>query len=373
MSPEFDVAIVGAGPAGAAAARRLAQRGCRVVLLERTHFDLPRVGESLAPAIQPLLMDLGIWSEFMALSPLPSYGTRSAWGGADTQDYSHLMSPYGCGWHVDRSAFDRTLAETAVTAGAELRCGCVLGSCEATADGRWLLQFDQQETNDSTLVHARVLIDASGRGANLARRLGARRASFDRLVGVATLLGEVDASREGYILVESTPEGWWYTAPVPRDRMMTMLMTDSDLCGRAKLSVRTRWRELLAFAPTTAARVSGTVLWGPQIVSALSQRLRRSGRDARWIAIGDAALAVDPISGSGVIRALRSARAGADTALALLHDDEIWPHIEAYEAACDLECTAYLEERARYYGVEQRWPDQPFWQRRVEAIPRVAM
>ena len=63
-------------------------------------------------------------------------------------------------------------------------------------------------------LRARVLIDATGRATHLARWVGARRIVFDRLVGVATLFGEIDTSREGYILVETTPDGWWYSAPV---------------------------------------------------------------------------------------------------------------------------------------------------------------
>jgi flavin-dependent dehydrogenase len=366
MSTEFDIAILGAGPAGAATARQLAQSGCRVVLLERSQFETPRVGESLAPATQPLLVELGVWLEFMALLPLPSYGTRSIWGSADAQDHSHLMSPYGCGWHVDRLAFDRMLAQAAVTAGAELRCGSAIVHCEVMNDGRWLLRCNERGSRNSTALRARVLIDATGRGAHLARRLGAQRIIFDRLVGIAALFSGVDVSSEGFILVETSSEGWWYSAPVPPDRMITMLMTDSDLCGRSRLSVHRRWRELAASAPTTFARVPQTMLWGGRLFSAISQRLHRSELAAPWIAIGDAALAVDPISGSGVVRALRSARAGTEAALALLNGRSP-DTIKEYEARCDLECTVYLHERAMYYGIERRW-QSPFWRRRVTIL-----
>ena len=113
MSSDFDVAVVGAGPAGSATARWLALRGQRVALLERSRFDVPRVGESLAPAVQPLLVELGVWRQFLALKPLPSYGTRSHWGEATPRMHSHLLSPWGCGWHVDRRAFDLMLAQAA--------------------------------------------------------------------------------------------------------------------------------------------------------------------------------------------------------------------------------------------------------------------
>ena len=70
---------------------------------------------------------------------------------------------------------------------------------------------------------------------------------------------------------------------------------------------------------------------------------------------------MDPISGSGVVRALKTAHAGAGAGAALAVLDGDRSAIEAYEAARDDECTVYLVERERYYGAEARWPEAPFW------------
>jgi len=83
--------------------------------------------------------------------------------------------------------------------------------------------------------------------------------------------------------------------------------------------------------------------------------------------VGDAALAVDPTSGSGVVRALRTAWAAAEAAFAVLETGSA-DAIVRYEAERDLEYTHYLEERALYYSLERRWPDQPFWARRGATI-----
>jgi flavin-dependent dehydrogenase len=362
MADDYDVAVVGAGPAGSATARRLARSGCRVVLLERSRFDAPRVGESLAPSTNALLAELGVWPRFTGLHPLPSYGTRSAWGGSEPQSHSHLVSPYGCGWHVDRVAFDRMLAEAAADAGAELRCAttCV----RVDRDGCWLLSVTEDGRPVDEPVRARVLVDATGRAARIGRQLGGALAVFDRLVGVAALLDGVDVGEEGFVLVEATPDGWWYSAPTTTGQMVGMLMTDTDVCRGLRVSIPGRWHERLSATRLTAARVAGSVAWGPRVFPAASQRLRRTAYDARWIAVGDAALAVDPISGSGVVRALRTARAAATTVLAILTGDESCP-IAAYEAERDRECTQYLRERAQYYGAERRWDSAPFWRRRI--------
>ena len=367
----FDVVVVGAGPAGSATARRLAQGGCHVALVERTRFVAARMGESLAPNVQPLLRELGVWENFLVLRPLRSLGTRSVWGGdAELRTHSHLLSPWGCGWHVDRLAFDRMLAEAARTAGAVLLCGTTLVRCDVATDG-WVLTLvechDDRKEQQRLCLHAKVVIDATGRAARLAQGVGAKRMLFDHLVGVAAQFNLVQTAREGYVMVESTTDGWWYSAPIPDDRMMIMLMTDGDLCRRANLGSAPTWLSRLnTTLPTRERMASGTHSWGPRVFSAVSQRLRRPVDRAPWLAVGDAALAVDPISGSGVVRALHSARAAAEAALAILAGQT--PNaIDAYEANIDLECTNYLHERALYYAIEQRWPGSDFWQRRATA------
>ena len=68
-----------------------------------------------------------------------------------------------------------------------------------------------------------------------------------------------------------------------------------------------------------------------------------------------------------MLRALRTARAGADTIVEWLANPAS-DAIARYEAERDLDCTSYLEERAAYYALEERWPDQPFWARRAAAV-----
>ncbi len=371
----FDVAVVGAGPAGSATARRLAQRGWRVALLERTRFELPRVGESLAPDVQEPLRELGVWPEFMALAPLPSWGTVSLWGEAVQQSYSHLISPYGCGWHVDRRAFDHMLAGSAAAAGAHLFEGTALQR-SVYRDGGWRLDTtcsSAEAPAQAQTLRSRVLIDATGRRAQVARSQGAQRFVFDRLVGVAMRWAGVNAVEESHLLVEAGLEGWWYSAPLPgaastgNAAMILMLMTDADLCAQLRLTGAERWQAILQSTRASRLRVGGAqAVSRPLVHCAHSQRMRREGAQpgGPWLTVGDAALAVDPVSGSGVLRALRTAQAAADTTHTLLTRPEAADAALAdYEIARDAECSAYLIERAQYYAAEQRF-DTPFWQRR---------
>jgi flavin-dependent dehydrogenase len=364
------VVVVGAGPAGSCLASRLAQRGCTVALLERTRFDVPRVGESLGPAVRPLLEELGVWEAFLRLGPLPSFGTRSVWGSEELDEHSHLVSPHGCGWHVDRVSFDRMLASAAAEAGVDLRCGTSVADCRESPDGGWIVSLDSPTGVSLGQMHADMVVDATGRFAHVARRLGATRLVLDRLIAVAIVTRGIDVTHDGFVLVETAPEGWWYSAPVPPDGLITMLMTDSDSAHGDASSLGERWTAALARTTATRQRTRGERAWGPRAFSAQSHRVRRSGIDGRWLAVGDAALAVDPVAGNGVVRALRSAAAASDAIVATL-DGSSRHAVAMYEAHQDDECTTYLHQRLSYYEVEQRWSDAPFWARRLRVAASV--
>ena len=368
MRTHVDVAVVGAGPAGSALARRLAIQGFRVALLEASNFERPRVGESLAPNVQGLLRELGVWDAFEALRPLPCYGTRSIWGDPEPQEHSHLASPYGSGWFVNRSEMDRMLAQEAVNAGAILKPKTRAIDIERSPTG-WRLHC-MHGSNPET-VAALFVVDATGRKGLLARRLGAVRKCSDRLVGVAAQLHHDNTVEQNFILIESDQSGWWYSAPTRRDRLIAVRMTDSDLLqGRGRAD---DWSSALASSTFTSARLlegsrrkfSERFLWPPRPVSAVSQRLRRSDGSQPWLAVGDAALSVDPISGSGVLRALQSSKSAAQAVRDHLSGDR--SALEAYEDSLDGDYLGYLQERAAHYSLERRWREAPFWARRLRS------
>jgi len=366
----YDVAIVGAGPAGAATALALKRRAAdlRVALIEKSDYSAFRVGETLPPPARRLLERLGVWDAFPASLAVESYGTRAAWGSGRIQENAFIFSPYGRGWHVGRREFDAWLAGEAARAGAD-----VFPNVRADAarlprnEDEWVVALCRSGREIGEL-RARVVVDASGRQSTLARACGARHLVFDRLVGVAVRcrIDRMSPGLDTYTLVEACPDGWWYSATLPDGHMVAMFMTDADHMRGAPWRSVEEWRALAAGAPLTAERIAcGTAAGEPVICAASSQRLDRCAGDG-WLAVGDAASTVDPLSSQGVMRALRSgiiaARAIGD------HLSGSADALPAHHARLTKEYDAYLRTRAAYYAMESRWPESPFWRCRQAAV-----
>lgn len=367
MVRDVEVAIAGGGAAGSACALVLARRGVRVLLIEPAP-GAPRAGEVLRPSARPALEALGLDPDLDMADHAPCTGIRSAWGVPALGATDFIRNPYGNGWCLDRARFDSMLRDRAAAAGARLLCGTGLRAATRDAAG-WRLGL-----TDAATLHARILVDCTGRGGRHARAAGAARVAEDRLVAALAVFearADAAAARCSTLLVEADEEGWWYTAALPRGRRVVAYLTDSDLPGAHLARSRAGMVRLLCRAPhvESALRAEDAAWCGePQAFPAGTARLLRpAGQD--WLAAGDAALASDPLSGSGLEHALLGGLAAAPACEGLLAGD-IGP-AETYVAQTAARSRDMLAARARAYAQERRWPWSPFWARRHAARPIV--
>ena len=355
MVPWVDVAVIGGGPAGAATALRLAREGATVQLYERSQYDRPRMGETLPPTVNPLLRDLDVWDRFAALGSVPSHQTASAWGDAEVAERSFMFSPYGNGWHADRAAFDEMLVVAASDAGVAVERGASVravrrtgpvgptGECGFAVDG-------------AVAVRAGWVVDATGRSARIALGLGARRKQLDRLVSIARVFTLPVGVAVDDTFIEATTDGWWYVSPLPNRQRLVACFTDAGLAAAGALTDEASWGAALVRTTHAAAMACGRAEPGVRVASAASHRLTPC-TGARWLAVGDAALAVDPLSSSGVSFALRSAALAADVVLGGDPDD--------YRAAIEVAGANYDQLHGEIYGWESRFADNSFWNQRA--------
>jgi flavin-dependent dehydrogenase len=358
----FDVAIVGGGPAGATTAIALLERGRSVLVIERSRYDAPRVGETLPPRARLLLVQLGVWERFNRARHLPSPGTLAAWGGANLTANDFAFNPYGAGWHLDRARFDEMLARRVSELGGRVLRGTRMTRCERETAMGWRVE------SDAGVHRARFLVDATGRTASIARQLAVRRVEYDRLVGIAAFAPAL--GQDTRTLVEAARDGWWYAALLPNSQVIVAFMTDADLKPNRGVGfedsrhsgLRAYWDQELAATRYTRARVGdGASISSLHTLAANSFRLTRAAGKG-WLAVGDAARAIDPLSSRGLYDALESGlRAGAAIDRRLNGDGR---GMKEYAARAESQFARHLELRTSYYSQEERWSEAPFWKRR---------
>ncbi|RNF83311.1 NAD(P)/FAD-dependent oxidoreductase [Montanilutibacter psychrotolerans] len=363
----FDVAIAGGGPAGAAAAIVLARAGMRVLLADSGCERAFRIGENLPPSARSLLHELGVLDRVLADGHRPSHGTLAFWGEDAPHASDFLFQLHGHGLQLDRARFDGLLRLAAHDAGAEVVESARLHLDARTDAGAQPTQRLRLRPIDDDMreVETRWLIDASGRAATLARRLGALRRQHGRLLAFyLRMRSENGSDQDGRTCVEAVEDGWWYSVLLPGGERVAAFLSDADLVdSRAlldgngvwvKLQQTRRLRELFAeqgYRPSGRARGA----------DASSTELDHAAGD-RWLAVGDAAGAFDPLSAKGISNALYTGLKGAQALIA--HDGgDLEAPTRYAEHLHDIH-RVHLGQLRSFYATQPRWAHMPFWERR---------
>lgn len=358
---ETDVVIVGAGPAGAACAINLAPLR-RVILVDAPPPPGPRIGESVPPAIRLLLSDMALWQGFLAQQHRPRRFDRAIWGGPHPVERDSLLDPDGHGWHLDRQRFDTWLREMAVARNAALVTPAAIGAIAPDACG-WSLTL--LRAGRAIPLRARLIVDAAGRRAQIARQLGASRVVRDRLICHWRHGQDRGDPVPGETFIEAEPEGWWYTAAQPGSRRVLGFHTDADL-GVSRAVRQGEGLLARALQRPGLARLLGQAGFVAEdrvgATAAHTTDLSPAAGDG-WLAVGDAALSFDPLSSQGILNALYTGLAGAEAADRYLGGDP--GALQEYAAGLLPIRDAYRWHLAAWYGQERRWPDSVFWQRRL--------
>jgi flavin-dependent dehydrogenase len=327
VAEQCDVAVIGGGPAGSTAAALLAQRGYKVIALEKAHHPRFHIGESLLPMNLPLFERLGVLDKVRAMGVFKLGADFEANNerGYNTFLFSRALGrspPHA--YQVWRQDFDRMLYDHARECGADAREGHEVIAAEQ--EGPRNSQLEVRTDCDRTYrIQARYVVDASGRDAFLAAKKRLRRrnqrhqsaAIFGHFRGAERRMGE-DA---GNISIYRFEHGWMWLIPLLGGAMSVGAVCRPDYFKQRKGRTVEFLIETLRRNPALWRRIEHAELIGNEVrvTGNYSYDSARMGAPG-WVLVGDAFAFLDPVFSSGVYLAMDGAEQAVNVVDAALRD-----------------------------------------------------
>ena len=324
---ECDVVVIGAGPGGSTAATLLAERGHKVVLLEKSSHPKFHIGESLLPANMRLLEKLGVAREVEAIG-IDKWGAifYSPWHDHTVQfEFGDALDPtMPKAYEVRRSQFDEILFRRAGRAGARTHENCRVREFEL--GDRRTPPMVRGEMADGSVREWRpkFIVDASGRDTLVANRLKIKRRNPEH--NSAAMFGHFRGARresgrnEGNIIICWFEHGWFWFIPLKDGATSVGAVVWPYYSKSRSKPLREFFLDTIAMCPELRDRLKDAELINePEATGNYSYRCT-SCQGENYVMVGDAYTFIDPVFSSGVMLAMNSAFAAADVVHARLAD-----------------------------------------------------
>ncbi|HCQ33708.1 MAG TPA: alkylhalidase [Verrucomicrobiales bacterium] len=315
-----DVIVIGGGPCGATASALLAEKGHRVILLEKAKFPRYHVGESLMPFCYFTLKRLGVLEEMEKHAFVKKHSVQFVSKDGKISDpfyfFQHLDHPAATTWQVERSVFDNMLLRNAETKGVDVR--------EETEVRGFVYEGDRvtgvkakTKNGEEYTVNATVTLDCTGRDALFLRKKSWRKRD-PKLNKIAIWTLYRNAKRdegldEGATTVAYVDgRGWFWNIPLRNNIVSSGIVAERDYLYRDSRDPREIYeREIEENSWIKEHLGEGEQFGEYWVTGEYSYRGEHCASDGLVMA-GDAFAFLDPVFSSGVFLALKSGEMVAD-------------------------------------------------------------
>jgi flavin-dependent dehydrogenase len=334
----------------------MAALGHETVLVERARFPRSHLGESLSAGVLPLLASIGVAAAIESAGFRRIESVERKWG-ADTEI---RRDPHAEGFLVDRGMFDALLLENAQRHAVQVLQPACVREYKRDAEG-WNLRL--QTSQGERHLHAEFLADARGRSSSAPKQMGPRTIAFYAYWDGRRLPSQPR--------IEAGEDAWYWGVPLPNGPYNTLVFADhTQARSIAKEFCERIMRSGLMHGCDDAHLVR------PILGADATPCVHRESVTADSIRIGDAAVAIDPLSSSGVQKAIQTALSGAIVANTLLRKPELREAaLTFYRNSIRDASERHRRWAASYYAEVAATRAHSFWQQRAmkTAVTQAAM
>ncbi|MFY0255243.1 NAD(P)/FAD-dependent oxidoreductase [Chitinophaga sp. 30R24] len=351
----YDVVIIGAGPAGSCAALRLLSLGYRVALVESELFPRPQIGESLSPGIHNIFDYLGaaqLLQEDHCLQQLPA---QVIW--ESTTPLIQTANMRGNNAMVNRGLLDKGLLDLAITKGLTVFQPARYERSDWDGD-TWQVYIRQAACQLS--ISASFLLDARGRrGQHHQQRL----LTAPPMVGIWAYTHA--RNMPAATCVEATENGWLWGSPMHDGRYRIIAFTSPQHLKAQPLAQV--YHQMLKKAQLFHPAVHQGPLSYLQSCKILSYAHQQPWLHRR-LQLGEAAFAIDPLSSTGVEKAMRFSLQAAIAVNTILKNGSEQMAQQFYEERMTESIVNHTQWTSQYYAQAWPGPAHSFWQERSQVV-----
>lgn len=320
---EWDVVVVGAGPAGAVSAAQLARRGYRVALLDRAHFPRHKAcAEYMSPGVREVARRLGIWDAIQSAQPcaVPGMEVVSPRGTVLRLDYN-VRGRRQYAATLPRQVLDAQLVIHAEACGVDMISGVVAHDplmSEGVVSG-----VNASREGKTIRFPAKLTVVADGNRSTIARALDfAVPPRWPIRMGLVAHYEGIAPLRDGFGQMHVGMGGYCGVAPLSDNRLNVAIVVRTDAVTSAGTNATNFFEHWIDAMPALRALLADCARISPvRGVGPIGSRARRAST-AGALLVGDAAGFFDPFTGEGIYRALHGAELVAEVGHnALLQDD----------------------------------------------------
>ena len=322
---DYDVIVIGAGPAGATTAALTAEYGHKTLVVDRMAFPRFHVGESLIPETYWPLKRLGLIEQLKESAFPKKYSVQfvTEMGKESAPFYFDEHKPHESSqtWQVWRDDFDRMLLQKAVDNGASARTDAQV--LKVHFDGEQATGVSLRVNNDGSKtdheITCRVIVDATGQSAFLATRLGLKTTDPHLKKGTVWTYfkgahRDPDPRDEGATIILQTEgkQSWFWYIPLPGDITSVGCTGSIDYMFQGSEPTEEIFLRELNRCPGMLRRLENAERSHDYFTTKdFSYRSSRAAGPG-WLLVGDAFGFIDPVYSSGVFLALKSGEFAAD-------------------------------------------------------------